>query len=38
MKELCQENDATLLLTIDPDMFEKGHLAAIEKELEEVRG
>jgi len=38
IKELCQENDVTLLLSIDPDMFEKGQLAAIEKELEEVEG
>ena len=38
IKELCQENDATLILSIDPDMFEKEQLAAIENELKEVRG
>jgi len=38
MRELCQENSATLLLTIDPEMFEKEQLTAIEKELKEVGG
>jgi hypothetical protein len=38
MRELCQENSATFLLSIDPEMFEKDQLAAIEKELGEVGG
>lgn len=36
MKKLCKENDATLLLSMDPKMFGKEQLAAIEKELEEA--
>jgi hypothetical protein len=38
IKELCQENGATFLLSIDPEMFEEEQLAAIEKEMREVGG
>ena len=38
LRELCQENDATLLLSIDPEMFENEQLAAMENELKEVGG
>jgi len=36
MKGLCQENDGTLMFSIDPEMFEKEQLAAIENEMQEV--
>ena len=37
MKDLCQENDVTLLLSINPEMFEDYQLDVIEKELRELR-
>lgn len=37
LRNLCNENNSTILISINTEMFKKQELAAIEKELEEVR-
>jgi hypothetical protein len=37
VKDICMKNNASLLLSVDPEMFEKEQVVAIEKELEEVK-
>ncbi|MBU4256424.1 MAG: DUF835 domain-containing protein [Candidatus Thermoplasmatota archaeon] len=37
IKDLCMKNNANLLLSINPEMFEKEQTATIEKELVEVK-
>ncbi|MBU4256264.1 MAG: DUF835 domain-containing protein [Thermoplasmatales archaeon] len=37
IKDLCMKNNANLLLSVNPGMFEKEQMATIEKELKEVK-
>jgi len=37
IKDLCTKNNANLLITISPGIFEEKQLASIEKELKEVK-
>ena len=37
IKDICMKNNANLLVSINPEMFEKEQLSVIEKEFEEVK-
>jgi len=37
VKDICGKNNANLLLSVNPEMFEKEQIARIEKELKEIK-
>ncbi len=37
LRNLCSKNDSIILISVNPEMFEKQELQAIQKELKEVK-